>query len=120
MDPLILKGSTNTPEIHLDKKNKKFEIRGRSLCEDPGLFYKPVIEWFKTYAAEPNESTELLFTFEYLNIESSKSILDILQTIEHIGEVRVVWGFSEEDEDMEEIGEEIAELVAMPFEFRHQ
>lgn len=120
MDPLIIKESTDTPEIHLDKENNKFEIKGRSLCDDPANFYKSAVDWFRKYAEAPNAKTELLVKFDYLNIESSKSILDILQTIENVSNVKVVWCFNEEDEDMEEIGEEIAELVTIPFEFRHQ
>jgi len=38
--------------------------------------------------------------------------------MEGIPESRVVWQFSDEDEDMEEMGQELAELVTVPFEYR--
>jgi hypothetical protein len=62
--------------------------------------------------------TNFTFKFEYLNTESAKSILDIITLLESISGARVCWYFNEDDEDMEEIGEELAELVSVPFEFK--
>jgi len=47
MNPLIIEGSTETPEIILDKKTNTFVFKGKSLPENPIYFYKPVIKWLR-------------------------------------------------------------------------
>jgi SiaC family regulatory phosphoprotein len=118
MEILNLEGAEDTPKIILDKKNGIFEISGRSLPEDSAEFYRPVLEWIETYAAEANPSTEFTFKLEYFNTASSKLILDVLSALEEIKGIKILWYFHEDDEDMEEAGEEFSELVEIPFEFK--
>jgi len=119
MEPLKIPSTPDTPEVDFNKETGRFQISGRSLTDNPQDFYQSVLAWLKAYCAAPNSETNLIFKFEYINVQSSKSVLDILTTIEGIKGVKVCWYFNEEDEDMEEIGEEIAELVQIPFEFKH-
>jgi len=60
------------------------------------------------------------FKLEYFNTASSKLILDIFLKLEEMQEhgkkISVKWYFPEEDEDMEEAGEEYADIVDIPFE----
>ena len=120
MQSLIIKETDRTPAVHFDKDKNQFEITGSSLSDDPTSFYLPAISWVKSYAASPNPTTELHLHFEYLNVESTRSLLDLLKPLENVKGVKVIWFFHEDGEDMEEIGEEIAELVSIPFEFRSQ
>ncbi|MEP2670390.1 MAG: DUF1987 domain-containing protein [Cyclobacteriaceae bacterium] len=117
MNPLVIAETSETPNILMDKAQGKFEVTGRSLIDNASTFYQPVVEWLKEYAKKPNAETDISFKFEYLNIESSKSILDLLTVLDKIKGVTVTWYFNEDDEDMEEIGEELAELVTIPFKF---
>jgi hypothetical protein len=119
MEALNIAESAETPNINFDAATNTFQITGRSLSDKPGEFYRPVIEWLTAYSKTPNPETLLIFKFEYLNTESSKSILDILTVAEKISGAKVNWFFNEDDEDMEEIGEEISELVNIPFDFKH-
>lgn len=118
MDSLKLPETNETPAINLESKAGSFLISGRSIIDDPTSFYKPIINWVKEYSLAPNSTTEFSFKFEYLNTESAKSILDILTVLENIPGAKVLWYFREEDEDMEEIGEELSELVRLPFELK--
>ena len=118
MDTLMLTGTDETPEILLDKKNGIFEISGRSLPEDAVEFYRPVLEWIEQYKKEPNAKTECVFKLEYTNTASSKLIQDILFAFEKIQGAKVVWCHREDDEDMDEMGHEYAEIVDLPFEFK--
>ena len=60
------------------------------------------------------------FKLVYFNTASSKLLLDILMKLEEIHEagndVLIRWHFPEDDEDMEEAGEEYADIVDVPFE----
>jgi uncharacterized protein YkuJ len=57
----------------------------------------------------------------YFNTASSKIILDILMRLETLHEdgknISVEWHYEEDDEDMQEAGEEYADIVEVPFTF---
>ncbi len=120
MEAIILTGTDDTPNVTLDANNKIFEISGRSLPENPSKFYAPVLEWIDSYSENPNPKTVFDFKLEYFNTASSKLILDILIKLEKIcndgKDVLIKWHFPEDDEDMEEAGEEYADMVDIPFE----
>ena len=120
MQVIKIKGSDDTPKVILDKEDGILEVSGRSLPEDVVAFYDPILEWLDEYAEDPNEKTVFDFKLEYFNTASSKLILDILLKLEDMADegrdVLVRWHFPDDDEDMEEAGEEYADIVAVPFE----
>jgi len=118
MEPLNIQGKEDTPKIIFDKSLPLFEISGRSLPEDAAGFFKPVLSWLEAYKSSPNPNTIFSIKLEYFNTASSKLILDILSKIESVPGAKVVWYYFSDDEDMKEAGEEFAELVEIPFEFK--
>lgn len=120
MEVIKIKGTDDTPTIILDKDNGVFEISGRSLPEDVTTFYEPILNWLEEYQEEANDKTIFTFKLVYFNTASSKLILDILMKLEDMhengNEVVIKWFFPEDDEDMEEAGEEYADIVDIPFE----
>lgn len=117
MQTLEMKGTAETPNILLNGQEGNLEFSGRALADDSGKFFKPVLEWTSEYTRAPRSSTRVSFKLDYLNNGASKAILDILTILEKVQGVKVYWYFKEDDEDMEEAGEELAELVKVPFEF---
>lgn len=113
-------GSDDTPKVTLDKDADVFEISGRSLPEDVVAFYQPILDWIDEYKEEPLEKTVFNFKLEYFNTASSKLLLDVLLKLEEVYEagndVCVKWHYPEDDEDMQEAGEEYADIVEVPFE----
>lgn len=118
MENLEITGSETTPSLNFSKQKNQFHIEGRSLMEDAGKFYKPVQEWLVEYCKNPNPKTELNIRLEYLNTATSRQFLDLFKILEGLPGSKVIWQFSDEDEDMEEMGQELAELVTVPFEFK--
>lgn len=120
MEVIKILGSEDTPTVILDKGENHFEISGRSLPEDVAAFYEPLLEWLNIYAKEPNKNTVFDFKLEYFNTASSKLLLDVLLKLEDMvddgHEVLVKWHYPSDDEDMEEAGEEYADIVEVPFE----
>jgi hypothetical protein len=112
-----MEGTPRTPAVRLDPKEGRLEISGRSLVDDARGFFKPVVDWLSDYAKSPQPATHISFKLEYINNESSKVFLDILSLMATLPGARAHWYFHEDDEDMEETGEELAELVTIPFEF---
>lgn len=117
MEALRLSGTDETPQVILDQKEGIFELSGRSLPYDAAEWFKPVSQWLETYAQNPNPSTTFAFKLEYFNTASSKALIDLLYILAAIPGTKVEWYFQDEDEDMEEAGEEFAELVNIPFTF---
>ncbi|NBC83030.1 MAG: DUF1987 domain-containing protein [Bacteroidetes bacterium] len=119
METIKIKQGEDTPGIILDPGKEHFEIYGRSLPEDVGTFFGPILNWLDEYAESPNANTTMDFRLSYFNTASSKSILDILMKLEELGEngndVTINWYYDEDDEDMLEAGEEYSEIVDIPF-----
>ena|SRR5579859_869372 len=118
MEALNILKTDDTPEIVFDKARGVFEISGRSLPEDSVDFYQPVFQWLEQYAKEPNVTTEFSFKLEYTNTASSKMVQNILSVLERIKGTRIAWHYYEDDEDMEDMGHELSELVEIPFTFK--
>jgi len=120
MEIIKIAGTEDTPSIHLDLENDILEISGRSLPEDVANFYEPVLTWLDEYSKSPKPKTVFSFKLVYFNTASSKMLLDILMKLEDIHadghEVLINWFYPEDDEDMEEAGEEYADIVDVPFE----
>ncbi len=120
MQVIKIKGTDDTPTVILDGENEIMEISGRSLPEDVAAFYDPILEWLDEYAENPNKKTVFDFKLVYFNTASSKLILDILLKLEDLADdghdVLVRWHYPDDDEDMQEAGEEYADIVDVPFE----
>ncbi len=120
METIKILGTDDTPTVILDAENGIFDISGRSLPEDVTAFYDPILNWLDEYAANPNEKTVFSFKLVYFNTASSKLLLDIFMKLEEMHEedkdVMVQWYYPDDDEDMQEAGEEYADIVNVPFE----
>ena len=120
MEVIKIVGTDDTPSVTLDVANEIFEISGRSLPEDVASFYEPILDWLDKYSEEATGKTVFNFKLVYFNTASSKMLLDILLKLEEMYEsgkdVLVRWHYPEDDEDMEEAGEEYADIVEVPFE----
>lgn len=131
MEPLIIKETIATPKVIFDIQNNDFELKGCSRPEDVRDFYVPIIEWLQELKATASDELKSKFTkeqpivfkfiFDYFNSSSAKFILDILVLINEIHEsglsLRIDWFHDENDEDMKEVGEELSEVVDLPFEY---
>ncbi len=120
MEIIKIQGGDDIPSVILDAEDGIFQISGRSMPEDVTAFYDPILEWLKELA--DNYSNKIIFEFklEYFNTASSKLLLDVLMKLEEMHdagkEVLVKWYFPDDDEDMEEAGEEYADIVDVPIE----
>lgn len=115
MENLILSPTDDLPKVVLNMDGT-FELSKRALPEDPAGFFKPVLDWLKEYSKSPAEETVLKVKLDYFNTASSKILLDIFSILEGIENAKVEWYSLDDDEDMEEAGEEYADMVDVPFE----
>lgn len=131
MEPLVFKETEKTPKIILDPYNDNFEISGISRPENVSEFYYPVLDWLNEFKIEVldkkilkfNKKNPLNFNLKmnYFNSSSAKFLHDVLSILTgfykngHI--IRILWYYEEDDEDMKYAGEEMSELLDVPFQF---
>ena len=122
MKVLTTNATKETPRILLDKENNKFEFEGRSRPENVSEFYHPVLHWFEEYHKNPNKETVVNMNFEYFNTSSAKAILELLKTLESYYlsgmDIKILWHYHIDDEDMQDSGEDYASMVKLPFEYK--
>ncbi len=123
MENLKIEPGIKTPHIYFVYDTGKLELKGKSIPENSVEFYKPVYDWLDNYAAAPKPQTEIIVGLEYFNTSSSKCLLDIFRKLENINKagqsnVKVIWLYEEEDEDMMEAGDDYKTIVKLPFEIR--
>lgn len=114
--------SNNTPHIVLDANSNTFKVEGKSFPEDSKEFYRPVIEWMDEFIEAKPNTFALHFNLFYLSSSSIISVKQILQKMVELqnngANVRVIWSFDEDDEDIKKTGEDYQKLTKLSFEFR--
>lgn len=121
MENLQLSPTKLTPLINFNSNNGVLEISGRSIHENPVLFYEPLIQWINNYTKQPANKTTFIVNLEYFNTTSSKCLLDLFKKIKHIIQTgnsgTIKWIYHHDDEDMKEAGEDYQTIIGLPFEF---
>jgi hypothetical protein len=120
MENLFIKPNDDTPEVNFSTSGA-LSLSGRALPEDAASFFLPLIDWLSAYeAAHLSIPITFEMKLEYFNTASSKMLLDIFNKLESIsqkgGSAKVNWYYPDGDDDMQEAGEEYAELVDIKFE----
>jgi hypothetical protein len=121
MTDLHIEQSPNAPKVDFLAKEGLLSIEGRSIPENPGDFYKPLIHWAQEYFKSPNSLTTITIKLEYINSGSSKSLLEFFRYIKEqhsIGHQCIVkWHAEDDDESVQELGEHYQYTLKIPFEF---
>ncbi len=121
MDKLFLEATVQTPLIDFDPESGLMQIKGRAIPDNPDNFWLPILNWFESYLMLPAEETTFEIDLDYFNISSSKRILVLLYKLNDIADngrrVNVKWCYNKADEDMFEVGQDLAYMVRVPFDF---
>lgn len=119
MTDLYIRKSPTTPLIDLRAGNGRFVFEGRSIPEDPGIFFGPVHEWLEEYFKSPAKESVFDFRLEYINSGSSKYFLSMLRFIaQHHGKLTnciINWHYEEDDESVLELGQHYKNALKLPF-----
>jgi hypothetical protein len=115
-DPYILDSSKRTPWIILAPG--KIFVMGRSIPDDAGDFYTPVLKWVSDYVRDYDGKTRVDLGFEYINTTSTKWIFIILKELSGMKSLQlnttVNWYYETGDEDMNELGLILRSLLDCP------
>ncbi len=122
MKRLLIPELDSQPGILFDPERKVLRMWGRACPEDAFEFYEPVVKWLEDFAAMNPENVVFEFALSYYNTATSKIIMKILQVLEQLhkrtGNVKIIWYYLPDDEDMLLAGEDYSEIVDIPFEVK--
>jgi hypothetical protein len=121
MEHLYVEGTKMTPNVILDSDKKVYSITGNSRPENPLQFYKPIFEWLTNYLERTEEKMVFEVQMDYFNTSTSKVLLDLFELFEKFAEtkdIHVVWYYQSDDEEMQEAGEELLDLVELSHEIK--
>ncbi|MGE0636820.1 MAG: DUF1987 domain-containing protein [Bacteroidia bacterium] len=122
MENLHLSPTKTTPLINFNASTGILELTGRSIHENPVVFYEPILQWLHDYTKSPAAHTTLIVKLEYFNTTSSKCLLDVFKKVKEItlntgNSITIKWKYSHGDEDIKEAGEDYETIIGIPFEF---
>jgi len=121
MEIIRIEKTNNTPSILIDEANMLCRIEGSSFPEDAFEVYQHVLDWLQRIKNK-NTGRKLVveFDFDFLNSISHKKVWQIINELKGMykegKEVLVKWYYDENDEDIMEAGEDLGELINVPFE----
>jgi hypothetical protein len=114
---IAIEETSKTPSFKIS--DFKVEIEGRSIPEDAVEFYSSVQKHIETLIESANESVIFSFKFDYINSASKKSVIQIFKYLEgkyqENKQIVVNWYYEEGDDDMKESGQDLKELLSIPF-----
>lgn len=127
MENLHIESTEFTPKIVFDVKNRKFELIGISRPEDVIAFYDSLIykveKYIKKIIAEETDYDSFIFNLKfdltYMNSASSKYILQILDHFKKLfdkgAQINVDWYYDDIDDQIFEDGEDLSDVIKIPF-----
>ncbi len=119
MEKFYKPATTKTPEIDFNI-NGVFKINGNSYMQDPLKFYNGITEWLKLFLAQNNSLISLNVCLIYVNTSSTKAVLNLMNLINASSksELKIIWEYQIDDEEMLELGEDLQKLTEKHFEFK--
>jgi hypothetical protein len=90
-------------------------IMGRSIIENPSVFYEPALSWVSGYTKEWTGRTKIILGFEYINTGSTKWLYILIRELLELRNMpentEIFWYFEHGDEDMRDLGNILKSLV---------
>jgi len=109
--------TASTPQVWMDPEQGEFKLKGRSMPEDPSIFYGPLVRWLEAYAQRPATSTRLSFAIDFFDTATCPYLLRLMKVIRHLPKAQVDWHYEPEDTTTLEAGELFAVVAKVPFYF---
>lgn len=122
MNKLEILKTQNTPSVLFIPETGIFQMEGRSIPENPGEFYDPLMKWLTAYFENPAPQTVLNINLDYVNSGSSKYLLGLFKVFKKQHQsgtkIEVNWFYEEDDEAIESLGEHYLSILNIPFNMK--
>ncbi len=114
MNAIQIEGTAKKPTVNFEPEKGIFELKGNSIPEDAGKFYKPIMEAVQEYIKAPQDHTTVNFTLYYFNSATAKwlsILLNLFKQLYDTHSVEINWYYQEGDEDIYESGDDYKTLL---------
>lgn len=81
---LTIEKTLKTPQIELNYSSGELKLSGKSLPENAGKLYEPVLNWVNKYVLDAKPVTNLRLSIEYFNTSSLLWISKIVKALTRI------------------------------------
>ncbi len=120
MNELIIESTYSTPFVNFNSKSGILKLEGRSIPENPSIFYDPLVNWLTELSKDAKDIVvRMEVKLDYINSGSTKSILTMLRLLKHLYDegvdCQVNWHFEEDDESIRDLGKHYKNVLRMPF-----
>lgn len=120
MNILRIEATDTSPEIFLDSYNQFIRISGVSRPENVLNTYSKVLNWIEEHKENFTSKVNIELFFKYINTSSQKMVYELLFKIKNIckqrDQIKIKWFYKADDIDIQELGDDIANLALLPFE----
>ena len=121
MDLFTLNATETTPSVNFNPETGKLIIEGNSIPNDAEEFFNPILSWLEEYVSSTRVKTTLVIKLHYFNVSSSKRILYMFYKLNELLKLNkpvvIKWYYSEDEDEMFEVGQDFAFMVNIPFHF---
>jgi hypothetical protein len=122
MEKLFIEPGFKTPQVSFDAESGLLEISGRVFPENPNAFFQPLLAWIEAYLKEPASKTTLKLFLSYFNSSANEYLFRCCKWMENLKsqgrEVKIIWEYEEDDEDMKQMGEDYRDMLKIIFELK--
>ena len=117
---LLINSTKSTPLVSLEYERGSLLLAGKSLPEESISFYSKIEAGLQEYINKYfNKPLVITCEFEYVNSSSSKLVFSLLKkAVQNLIDVKIIWSYEEDDDDMKELGEDFQDILYKKFEFR--
>ena len=115
MDNIFIEQTSKTPRVDFNAQTGFMLIAGISIPENTVDFYRILISWINEYALSPLPETTLILKLEYFHTSSSVVLLDMFKILSKVTGAKVHWYYESDDVEMEEVGEDYANMIDISF-----
>jgi hypothetical protein len=119
---ISIAATDSTPALEFDMQQGTLSLTGKSIPQDPTLFYGPLLKQLDEYIANPAAETTVNINLQYFNTPSAKYLQDIFQKLEVLTEnsksVFVNWHYETDDTDMLQAGKDYQGIIKLSFSFK--
>ncbi len=121
MENLFIEKTNQSLEVDFKTSGELF-LKGVSTPDHVNRFFEPLFEWVKNYKEKGENDVKLEMFIDYLNTSSTRVLIELIGLVESLKNngigVTIVWLYDADDEDMLELGEDLALISEAKFEYK--
>ncbi|MDR2836236.1 MAG: DUF1987 domain-containing protein [Bacteroidales bacterium] len=111
-----IKATNKTPEIIINSETSEIFVKGILIPENPLEFFNKINLEIDNLLNK-NSKLILALNLQYFNTGATKYLFELFKKLKNRNNVKIIWYYESDDEDIYESGKEFQSLTNIDFEF---